>query len=44
MAMGNPARVVKDLDEFNKLYNQIGVKLYQDLSIRCINGLTLIKE
>ena len=44
IAMGNPARVVKDLDEQNKLYNQIGVQLYQDLAQRCIKGLKLIEE
>lgn len=44
IAMGNPARVVKDVDEKNRIYNQIGVKLYQDLALRCINGLKLIKE
>lgn len=44
IAMGNPARVVKDVDEKNKIYNQIGVKLYQDLALRCMNGLKLIKE
>ncbi len=44
IAMGNPARVIRNLDEHNTLYNQIGVKLYQDLAIRCINGLKLIKE
>ncbi len=44
VAMGNPARVVRDLDENNKVYNQIGVKLYQDLALRCINGLRLIEE
>ena len=43
IAMGNPARVVKDVDENTKLYNQIGVNI-PDLALRCINGLTLIKE
>lgn len=44
IAMGNPARVVRDLDEQNRIYNQIGVKLYQDLALRCIDGLKLIKD
>ncbi|MGS0764157.1 gamma carbonic anhydrase family protein [Syntrophomonas curvata] len=44
IAMGNPARVVKDLDEQNRIYNQIGVKLYQDLALRCIHDLKLVTE
>lgn len=44
IAMGNPARVVKDMDEQNRIYNQIGVKLYQDLALRCIHDLKLISE
>lgn len=44
IAMGNPARVVKDMDEQNRIYNQIGVKLYQDLALRCTHDLKLIIE
>jgi len=44
VAMGNPARVVKDVDDHNLVYNQIAVKLYQDLAERCLNGLKLIQE
>jgi len=44
LAMGNPARVVKDLGENHIIYNQIGVKLYQDLAIRCQIGLKLIDD
>jgi carbonic anhydrase/acetyltransferase-like protein (isoleucine patch superfamily) len=44
VAMGNPARIVKDLDEQNRIYNQMGVKLYQDLALRCIHDLKLIAE
>lgn len=44
VAMGNPARVVKDMDDYNLVYNQVAVKLYQDLAERCLNGLKLIQE
>lgn len=44
MAMGNPARIVKDVDAQNRYYNQMGVQLYQDLASRCLNGLKLIEE
>jgi carbonic anhydrase/acetyltransferase-like protein (isoleucine patch superfamily) len=44
VAMGNPARVVKEMDDYNLVYNQVAVKLYQDLAERCINGLKLIEE
>jgi DAK2 domain fusion protein YloV len=44
IAMGNPARVVKDMDDYNLVYNQVAVKLYQDLAQRCTNGLKLIEE
>lgn len=44
VAMGNPARVVKDVDDYNLVYNQVAVKLYQDLAERCIKGLKLIEE
>ncbi|MGE5389850.1 MAG: gamma carbonic anhydrase family protein [Deltaproteobacteria bacterium] len=44
LAMGNPARVVKDLDDKYVMYNQLGTQLYQDLAGRCIKGLKLIEE
>jgi len=44
LAMGNPAQVVKDLEEQHVVYNQIGTQLYQDLAQRCIKGLKLIEE
>lgn len=44
VAMGNPARVARDVDEHNMVYNQIAVKLYQDLALRCIEGLKLVEE
>ncbi|WP_083454018.1 gamma carbonic anhydrase family protein [Syntrophomonas palmitatica] len=44
LAMGNPAVVVRDLDDNHIAYNQIGVKLYQDLAVRCTKGLKLITE
>ena len=42
--MGNPARVLKDIDDYNVIYNQLGTKLYQELAERCIRGLKLIEE
>lgn len=44
LAVGNPARVVKDLDEKYVVYNQIGVQLYQELAQRCNKSLKLIEE
>jgi len=44
LAMGNPAKVVKDVDEKYIMYNQIGTQMYQDLAQRCIKGLKLIEE
>lgn len=43
LAMGNPATVVKDVSGDLAQYNAIGVKLYQDLAIRCQKGLKLIE-
>ncbi len=43
VAMGNPARVVKDIDDTMLVYNQIATKLYQDLAARCKTGLKLIE-
>lgn len=39
IAMGNPARVVKDVDENMLNYNQLAVKVYQDLARRSFAGL-----
>ncbi|MBO8159459.1 DapH/DapD/GlmU-related protein [Thermosyntropha sp.] len=44
IAMGNPARIVKDLDENMLNYNKAAVKIYQDLAERYLKGLKLIKE
>lgn len=44
LAIGNPARVTRDLDENTSVYQKIGIKLYQELAERCIKGLKLIKE
>ena len=44
IAMGNPARVVKDVGDYNIVYNQLATKLYQDLAGRCLTGLKLIEE
>lgn len=44
IAMGNPAKIVKDLDDNMLAYNKIATKLYQDLAARCKEGLKLIKE
>ncbi|SHG96755.1 phenylacetic acid degradation protein [Thermosyntropha lipolytica DSM 11003] len=39
IAMGNPAKVVKDVDENMLNYNKLAVKIYQDLAQRSFNGL-----
>lgn len=39
LAMGNPAKVVKDVDENMFNYNQLAVKIYQDLASRSLNSL-----
>jgi carbonic anhydrase/acetyltransferase-like protein (isoleucine patch superfamily) len=44
LAMGNPAVIVKDLDERILTKNKRGLKLYQKMSERCISGLKLIDE
>lgn len=44
VAMGNPARIARDLDEYNVTYNKIAIKLYQDLALRCQEGLKLIED
>ncbi|MDD3852371.1 MAG: hypothetical protein PHD40_01790, partial [Syntrophomonadaceae bacterium] len=44
MAMGNPAVVVKDMTDNMLVYTEIATQLYQDLAIRCRNGLKLIEE
>lgn len=43
LAMGNPAKAVRELDENLLQYNAIAIKLYQDLAIRCQTGLKLIE-
>lgn len=42
VAMGNPARIVKDIDDNMIVYNQIATKLYQELAARCKEGLKRI--
>ncbi|HZK43660.1 MAG TPA: gamma carbonic anhydrase family protein [Syntrophomonadaceae bacterium] len=44
IAMGNPARVVKDIDDRMLAYNKIAIELYQDLGARCKEGLKLIED
>ena len=44
IAMGNPAVVVKDMTDNMLVYTQIATQLYQDLAIRCRNGLKLIED
>lgn len=44
LAMGNPAKPVREMSEDLLQYNTIAVKLYQDLAIRCQTGLKLIEE
>jgi len=44
VALGNPAKAIKDVTEYMVMYNQVGVKLYQDLTIRCKTGLKLIED
>lgn len=39
IAMGNPAKVVKEADENMLKYNQLAVKIYQDLANRSLEGL-----
>ncbi len=42
LAMGNPAKVVREVSDDLAQYNAIAVKLYQDLAKRCQTGLKLI--
>jgi carbonic anhydrase/acetyltransferase-like protein (isoleucine patch superfamily) len=44
VALGNPARAIKDVTEHMVMYNQIGVQLYKDLNQRCKDGLKLIED
>ncbi|HWQ76636.1 MAG TPA: gamma carbonic anhydrase family protein [Syntrophomonas sp.] len=44
LAMGNPAVVVKEVNENLAQYNAIGVKLYQELALRCQKSLKLIED
>ena len=43
LAMGNPAKEVREVSENLAQYNGLAVKLYQDLAIRCQTGLKLIE-
>ncbi|MDD4172007.1 MAG: gamma carbonic anhydrase family protein [Syntrophomonas sp.] len=42
VAMGNPATTMKDLSDKNILMSKEGLKHYQKLTKRCIDGLKLI--
>lgn len=44
LAVGNPAKAVRELSEDLLQYNTLAVKLYQDLAIRCQKGLKLIDQ
>jgi len=44
VALGNPAKPIKDVTDYMVMYNQVGVKLYQDLTSRCKTGLKLIED
>jgi len=44
LAMGNPARVIKDLEDELLEYNHRGTKLYQNLSARYFKSLKLIED
>ena len=44
VALGNPAKAIKDVTDYMVMYNQIGVKLYQELNERCKTGLKLIQK
>ncbi len=44
LAIGNPAVITKDLSERIIGKNKNGVKLYQQMAKRCIDGLRLIEE
>lgn len=43
LAMGNPAKAVRETTEEMVQYNLISIKLYQDLAQRCKTGLKLIE-
>jgi len=43
LAMGNPAKAVREVSEDLAQYNGLAIKLYQDLAIRCQTGLKLIE-
>jgi len=44
LAMGNPAKVVKDVHPQLLEYNKIGIRVYQELAARSLNSLELIVE
>lgn len=43
LAIGNPARIARDIDEHTATINRIGIQLYQELAERCLKGLKLIE-
>ncbi|HWP98501.1 MAG TPA: gamma carbonic anhydrase family protein [Syntrophomonadaceae bacterium] len=44
VALGNPALIIKDLSDNTSTYLDMGARLYQELSVRCVKGLKLIPE
>jgi carbonic anhydrase/acetyltransferase-like protein (isoleucine patch superfamily) len=44
LAYGNPASVIRDMNEKDLEYNKIAFKTYQDLAIRCTNNLKKIPD
>lgn len=44
LAIGNPARIARDIDEHNAMINRISIDVYQDLATRCHEGLKLIED
>lgn len=44
LAVGNPARVARDVDEQTAAINRIAVQFYRELAGRCLRGLKLIED
>jgi len=44
MAVGNPASIIRNMNEKDLKYNKIASEIYQDLATRCISNLKLIEE
>lgn len=44
LAMGSPAKVIRDVDEQTRNFNKLAVKAYSELGVRCLKGLKLIKK